>query len=107
VLIEWQQTLTRCHPRILLADASHRVEACQHRLGQSLQHRLNRLEDQLRARGDLLRNLGPDSVLARGFSFTTNAAGKVLKDAAELTEGEEIVTQLHRGKIRSRVEKAS
>ncbi|HYF37126.1 MAG TPA: exodeoxyribonuclease VII large subunit [Prosthecobacter sp.] len=104
-LVEWQQVLSRCHPRLLLADAGHRVENSAHRLTQTLQHRLDRLEDLLRARADLLRNLGPESILSRGFSYTTNAAGKVLKDAGEVQDGDEITTQLLKGVVRSRVEK--
>jgi exodeoxyribonuclease VII large subunit len=102
-LIEWQQVLSRCHPRLLLADAGHRTDAAAQRLAQCVRHRLDRLEDQIAARGDLLRNLGPESILARGFSFTTSASGKVLQDAGEVREGDEIVTRLHKGTLRSRV----
>ena len=103
VLVERHQVLTRCHPRLLLADAAHRVEAGDHRLQQTLQHRLRRLQDQVQARADVLRHLGPEAVLSRGFSFPTNADGKVLKNFDEVSEGEVITTQLFGGKIKSRV----
>ncbi|MDZ4289896.1 MAG: exodeoxyribonuclease VII large subunit [Prosthecobacter sp.] len=104
-LVERQQVLSRYHPQVLITEAGHRVETSAHRLTQTLQHRLDRLEDQLQARSDVLRNLGPESVLSRGFSYTTNADGKVLKDAAEVAEGEELVTQLFKGVVRSRAKK--
>ncbi len=40
-------------------------------------------------------------MLARGFSFATNAEGKVLKDASEVKPGDEILTRLAQGTLRS------
>jgi exodeoxyribonuclease VII large subunit len=64
-------------------------------------HRLDRLADRLESRGELLKHIGPESVLARGFSYTTNAEGRVLSDAVEVAEGDELVTRLARGVVRS------
>jgi exodeoxyribonuclease VII large subunit len=51
-----------------------------------------------------LSALGPEQVLARGYSITTDAAtGKVLRDAAKVVAGQEIKTRLAKGEISSRV----
>jgi exodeoxyribonuclease VII large subunit len=52
-----------------------------------------------------LNVLGPQQVLARGYSITTDAAtGKVLRDAAQVKAGQKIRTRLAKGEISSRVE---
>jgi exodeoxyribonuclease VII large subunit len=51
-----------------------------------------------------LRALGPDSVLARGYSITFDAAtGQVIRNAAETAPGQELRTRLQTGEVRSKV----
>jgi exodeoxyribonuclease VII large subunit len=51
-----------------------------------------------------LNSLGPEQVLARGYSITTDAAsGKVLRDAATVKAGQKLKTRLAKGEIFSRV----
>jgi exonuclease VII large subunit len=38
-------------------------------------------------------------VLSRGFSYTQNKAGKLIRDARELHPGEEFTTHLGQGKV--------
>ncbi len=62
------------------------------------------------ARLDLLENklnlLKPENILKRGYSITM-VNGKALKSAGEVKAGDQIVSQLHRGKLISIVEKTS
>jgi exodeoxyribonuclease VII large subunit len=52
-----------------------------------------------------LHSLGPEQVLARGYSITTDAAsGKVLRTARALKAGQKIKTRLTDGEFSSRVE---
>ncbi len=103
VLVEKQQTLARFHPVKILADAGHRLELGAHRLRQSAAHRLDRLTDKIDSRENGLRTLGPEGVLARGFSFTMDASGAVVTDADKLKSGDELTTRLAKGAVRSRV----
>lgn len=96
-----QQTLAVYHPRVQLTEAVHRAETCAQRLRQSLMHRLDRLSDRLESRGELLKHVDPESVLARGFSYTTDTNGRVLTDAAEVGAGEELLTRLAKGTVHS------
>ncbi len=98
-LTQKQHVLAAHHPRVQLAEAVHRAENYAQRLRQGLFHRLDRLTDRMESRGELLKHIGPQSVLARGFSFTTNAAGRVLKDAAEVSDGDELLTRLANGTV--------
>jgi exodeoxyribonuclease VII large subunit len=67
----------------------------------------------LKARRETLRQLekrlhllGPEQVLARGYSITTEAAtGRVLRDAASAQAGQRLRTRLAKGDLSSRVEK--
>jgi exodeoxyribonuclease VII large subunit len=53
-----------------------------------------------------LRLLGPEQVLARGYSITTDAVtGKVLRDAATVKAGQRLRTRVKIGEVRSIAEK--
>jgi len=59
---------------------------------------LHQLEKRLTA-------LGPEQVLARGYSITTDAAsGKVLRDATKVAAGQTLRTRLASGEVLSRVD---
>jgi exodeoxyribonuclease VII large subunit len=52
-----------------------------------------------------LRLLGPEQVLARGYSITSDAAtGKVLREAGEVKVGQRLKTRLKTGHVISRAE---
>jgi exodeoxyribonuclease VII large subunit len=50
-----------------------------------------------------LQSLDPGAVLARGYSITRDAAGVVLRDAAQAREGESLTTTLAKGWIESEI----
>ncbi|HEY4120909.1 MAG TPA: exodeoxyribonuclease VII large subunit, partial [Byssovorax sp.] len=64
-----------------------------------------------RARGRLaslaasLDAMSPLSVLARGYAIVTDARGRAVRDAAEVTVGAEIEARLSRGRLVARVER--
>jgi exodeoxyribonuclease VII large subunit len=49
----------------------------------------------------LLETLGPDAVLARGFSLTTDADGRTITDAEKVRAGDKLVTRLAKGSVTS------
>jgi exodeoxyribonuclease VII large subunit len=52
-----------------------------------------------------LNSLGPEQVLSRGYSITTEAAtGKVLRDATKVKTGQKLKTRLKQGEVLSRAE---
>jgi exodeoxyribonuclease VII large subunit len=52
-----------------------------------------------------LEMLSPLAILERGYALVFDAAGKLVKDANELSIGEEISARLARGEVRARVTK--
>ncbi len=120
--------LTRLHPRRRLDESYQRLDDLQSGLlrnlkqaarsrGLVLQNLAGRFlrakpSSQLLPRREALRQLarrlkalGPEQVLARGYSITTDAAtGKVLRDAAKVKAGQTLKTRLAKGILTSRTE---
>lgn len=122
---------TRLHPRRMLEDSWQRLDDLQASLLrglktaarsrelvlQNLAGRFLRAKPSLalKARRENLRqlekrlnSLGPEQVLARGYSITTDAAtGKVLRDATKIKSGQKLKTRLAKGEIFSQAESAN
>jgi exodeoxyribonuclease VII large subunit len=104
-LDDLQAHLSRClkqrahHSRLIFQNLSERLQ----RIRPS--HFLKMRREQLRQMERRLRALGPEQVLARGYSITRDAAsGKVLRDAKNVKTGQKLKTRLKTGEIRSKVE---
>jgi exodeoxyribonuclease VII large subunit len=119
---------SRLHPRRRLEDSFQRLDDLQANLWRCLRHtahtrglilqnlagrflrvkpsqRLQLRHESLRQLEKRLQALGPEQVLARGYSITTDAAtGKVLREAAGVKAGQKLNTRLARGEVSSRVE---
>lgn len=76
------------------------------RLQQGVRHRMETVAESIKSKEDSLRLLGPQSVLSRGFSYTLNKEGKIIRSPGEVKAGEEIVTHLEQGVVRSLVKTA-
>ena len=122
--------LSRVHPRRKLDESFQRLDDLQSDLLRNLKtaararalvfenlagrflrakpsHPLQRRCEALRQLEKRLNALGPEQVLARGYSITTDAAtGKVLRDAANVAPGQRLKTRLAQGGVVSRVETA-
>jgi exodeoxyribonuclease VII large subunit len=120
--------LARAHPRRRLNESLQRLDDLQSDLLRGLKtaansrglvlqnlagrflrtkpsHNLKRRRETLRQLEKRLNSLGPEQVLARGYSITTDAAsGKVLRDAAKVQAGQKLKTRLKKGEISSRAE---
>jgi exodeoxyribonuclease VII large subunit len=78
------------------------------RLQERARHQLERHQNQADSIAIRLRLLGPDQVLQRGYSITSDAeTGKVLRGANEVRTGQRLRTRLKTGEVVSRVEKAT
>jgi exodeoxyribonuclease VII large subunit len=97
--------LARVRPAILLNQRRELLHQETQRLHEAVQHRLEKCQSQISALADRLRLLGPEQVLARGYSITTQfETGKVLRAANEAPTGQLLKTRLKTGEIVSRVE---
>lgn len=120
--------LSRLHPRRTLDESYQRLDDLQSGLLRNLKHavrsrglvlqnfagrflrakpsyRLPARREALRQLEKRLQALGPQQVLARGYSITTDAAtGQVLRDASKVVAGQKLKTRLAKGEVASRVE---
>jgi exodeoxyribonuclease VII large subunit len=104
----WQgqcERLARLRPARMLAARRELLTGRERRLPELARARLDRWRQQSTALAGRLQLLGPEQVLARGYSITLDAAtGRILRSARETRQGQEIKTRLKQGEIRSVVQ---
>ena len=102
------ERLLRLRPSQLLRQRRERVELARRHLVERARYHLRREADGFNALAGRLRLLGPEQVLARGYSITMDAAtGKVLRQAGEVKRGQRLRTRLKHGDVFSRAEENS
>ncbi len=95
--------LRRPYQRI--EDLARRLDELEGRAVRSVRGRLKAARGQTEAMASRLQTLSPLDVLGRGYSLTQRTSdGRVIRDAAELTPGQQITTRFARGRAISRVE---
>ncbi|MCC5822604.1 MAG: exodeoxyribonuclease VII large subunit [Phycisphaerales bacterium] len=95
--------LERHRPGVIQARREEALRALEDRLDRAVRTRARAAADTLDALHRELHAVGPLQVLARGFSVTTTPDGRLLRAAGEVTAGDEILTRLQSGTIRSGV----
>lgn len=82
-----------------------RLDRLDHRLRQSITTQFARRHQQLSRCQGALTALSPLATLERGYSIARNAEGKIVRDAAQITAGDELQLQFARGSAAARVTK--
>jgi exodeoxyribonuclease VII large subunit len=77
-------------------DLHRRLIACPARLIENAKHRFSRIEG-------ILRVLGPDATLCRGYSITMNDRGQIIRTIAEIRSKMKIRTRVSDGEFDSEV----
>lgn len=99
------ERLSRVRPSVLLKQRQELFEAARQRLHEQAHHRLKEVRNLFKTLEMRLRLLGPEQVLARGYSITMDAeTGRVLREAEKVREGQRLKTRLKSGAITSRAE---
>jgi exodeoxyribonuclease VII large subunit len=99
------ERLARVRPALLLKQRREVFQQAELRFREQTEHRLRELKNKLGGLEANLRLLGPEQVLARGYSITMNAdTGEVLRSAERVHPGQRLKTRLKAGEVRSRVE---
>jgi exodeoxyribonuclease VII large subunit len=78
------------------ADLHRRLIACPGHLLENAKHRFQRIES-------ILRVLGPDATLRRGYSITTNERGKIIRTIAAVRPKMKIRTRVSDGEFSSEI----
>jgi exodeoxyribonuclease VII large subunit len=98
------ERLFRTRPAVQLKQRQELLRLAGQRLKEQARHRLREARNGVETLQTRLRLLGPEQVLARGYSITLDAeTGAVLRDAAGLEPGRKLRTRLKRGGVLSEV----
>ncbi len=107
--VAWENLATRLlrvRPAQLLKQRRESLGMHWRRLRELARAQVQTRENRFAAVAARLRLLGPEQVLARGYSITMNAAtGKVIRRAKDVSPGQHLMTRVKEGRISSRVEK--
>ncbi len=95
--------IARKHPTAAISLMRLRLSGIQHRLTRGTRTSLDQRRHALAALENTLRALGPDQVLARGYTITLTESGKVVRQKDDVVPGQILVTRLVEGEIRSTV----
>jgi len=90
-------------PMQVIERADDRLSNISERMQEKLSIALERKSADVSRLKMLLRTLGPDATLARGYSITTNADGSLVNSVHKVSSGEELKTRVKGGEISSKV----
>ena len=99
-----RSSLREHRPDQLLRIRRQELGGLRERLLRGGSQRLDALRGRLEHAGNLLRVLGPQSTLSRGYSITRTAAGEIVRSVAQAPAGTPLRTQVADGEIHSRAE---
>ncbi|MGI8957013.1 MAG: exodeoxyribonuclease VII large subunit [Chthoniobacterales bacterium] len=91
------------NPARELAARRQQLQEIRRRLGECSKQRLAELRERWERRAGMLRILGPQATLERGYSITLNANGKVICRVAEAKTRTRIKTRVRDGEFESTV----
>jgi len=91
--------MASAHPGHRLLHADQKISALGEQLGTLMAHRLERDKGRMNLVSAALSALNPEATLARGFSITRNAEGKVITSSGQVKPGESIRTKLAEGEL--------
>lgn len=90
--------------RVKVRDAETVLAASTRRLAQRAPRAMAEAERELQGVEARVRALDPERALARGWSITRTADGRVVRSPADVAPGDRLVTQLGDGDVRSTVD---
>ncbi|MEZ6140689.1 MAG: exodeoxyribonuclease VII large subunit [Zavarzinella sp.] len=90
-----------------VAEHQEKLERVQVRINRAMTKLIAANADKIRTYADRLVGVNPLAVLTRGYSVTTNRAGHAVRSIQEVQEGEEIITTVGDGVIKSIVQSTS
>jgi len=107
--VTWRNLASRLRqvrPKQFLKQRREVLKVSQRRLHELAQAKVKNCKTSLAATESRLRLLGPEQVLARGYSITLDAAtGKIIRRATDAKSGQNLRTRVREGEIFSKVER--
>ena len=104
LISELRHQLTLRHPVNRLEAVSGKFSVLANRLVNAGQAACQSLSERCASHAAALKNLGPDSVMARGYSITLNAEGVLIDSAKSAKTGDRLTSRFLDGDVRSTVD---
>jgi len=93
------------NPKYLILDRKNALQKNHQSLKTLVQAVLSNSKSRLVTYEKVIKSIDPQNVLDRGYSLITNMKGDVIKDSAQINEGEEITAKLAKGSFEAKVGK--
>jgi exodeoxyribonuclease VII large subunit len=102
-LAGYRHAVGRIEPGGCLRLAAHKLAEASGQLTTTMNRRVKTQRGRIEELSRVLQAIGPQNVLRRGFSYTTDASGRLVTAAKGVTPGQVITTHLSDGKFESQV----
>ena len=93
------------NPKYLILDRKNAFQKYHQSLKTLIQVFLSKSQSKLITYEKVIKSIDPQNVLDRGYSLITDIKGDVIKDSAQINEGEEITAKLAKGSFEAKVGK--
>jgi exodeoxyribonuclease VII large subunit len=87
------------HPSYLIEQGRIRLDDLAFRLSAHMGDKLRTISSELRRMGEMLRTLGPQSILDRGYAVVMKSDGRIIRDNTDVEMGEGLDVRLSSGSI--------
>ena len=91
------------NPRYIILNRKNSLQKNYQSLKILTQALLNESHSNLITFKKIIKSIDPQNVLDRGYSLITNMEGNIIKDSAQIYEGEEITAKLAEGSFKAKV----
>lgn len=102
-LLQISSQIKQLSPAQQLTKKRFQVEQWMLKLQKQMELNLKNYRHRLTTLVSTLDAVSPLATLSRGYAVTQTSDGKIVRDASECQVGQEIVTRLHQGRIKSKV----
>ena len=93
------------NPKYLILDRKNSLQKNYQSLKNLIQSFINKLQSRIVTSEKVIKSIDPQNILERGYSLITNIEGNVIKDSAQVSEGDEITAKLAKGSFGAKVGK--
>ena len=93
------------NPKYLILDRKNSLQKNYQSLKNLSQSFINNLQSRIVTSEKVIKSIDPQNILERGYSLITNMEGSVIKDSAQVSEGDEITAKLAKGSFGAKVGK--
>ena len=93
------------NPKYLILDRKNSLQKNHQSLKNLILSFINKSQSRIITSEKVIKSIDPQNILERGYSLITNIEGSVIKDSAQVSEGDEITAKLAKGSFGAKIGK--